>query len=240
LVSSGSGGRSDFGFVFDLGFSDFNDIGKDSLDTSSTSGVVGKHDLDLNTHNTLLESDVSDGDVQEIELGLTGTDHISLLELHGLSSLLSELTGDDDLTTSSTFLDDVSDDRDSSHSDGDTLEELELNNFSLSGSAHTLLEDGGDLKINGIGSITESLLDEGSKFSDLETILSEDFLDLSSLDSDFSLNGGNSDFDTGITSGGQSSGKESVEFGVEDTIGNELLLLVHLLDFISSFHSLEG
>ena len=197
LVSSSSGGSSDFGFVVvGLGFSDFDDIGKVSLDTSSTSGVLGKHDLYLNTHNTLLESNVSNGNIQEVELGLTGTDHISLLELHGLSSLLSELTGDDDLTTSSTFLYDVSNDRDGIHSDGDTLEELELNNFSLSRSAHTLLEDTGDLKVDGILGISESLLDEGSKFSDLKTILTEDFLDLSSLDSDFSLNGGNSDFNT--------------------------------------------
>jgi len=237
LLSSSGGGSSDFGFfIIFLGVSDIDVIGEDGLNTSLTGGVLGKHDLDLNTHNTLLEGDVSDGNIQEIELGLTGTDHVSLLELHALSSLLSQFTGDDNFTTSSTFLNDVSDDRDGSHSDGDTLEELELDDFSLGSSAHTLLEDGGNLKINGIGGISESLLDQRGKFSDLLAFLTEDVLDLSSLDSDFSLDGGNSDFDTSITSGGQSSGKESVEFSVEDTIGNELLLLVHGSDLSLSVH----
>ena len=37
-------------------------------------------------------------------------------------------------------------------------------------------------------------------------------------------------------SGGQSSGKESVEFSVENTVSNELLLLVHGSDLSLSVH----
>jgi len=107
------------GIIFLLGVVD-GDVIRNWVGWSvGTSWVVGEHDLDLASHNSLLEEDVSDGDIQVIQLGLSSADHISLLELHGLGSLLSHLSGDDDLTSSGTtsVLHDGLDDGLSSHSD---------------------------------------------------------------------------------------------------------------------------
>jgi len=182
-----------------LGVSDFDNIGERVSDTEFTGGIMRQHDSDLNTHNTLLETNVSNGGIDVVNSGLTRVNHISGLVFHGLGSLLSQFTRDDDFTTSSTFLKDVSHDGGGSHSDRDTLQELELHEFSLSGGAHSLLGNAGDLEFNGVLFISESLLDQRGEFSDSKTILSKNFRDLGGLDYDFSLDGSNSDFDTSIT-----------------------------------------
>jgi hypothetical protein len=195
---------SNFGLIFILlRISDFDNIGEWVSNTEFTGRIIGQHDSDLDTHNTLLETDVSDGNIHIVKSGLTRVNHISGLIFHGLSSLLSELTRDNDFTTSGTFLEDVSHDGSGSHSNWNTLQELEFHEFSLSSSAHTLLSDAGDLKFNGISFISESLLDQRGEFSDSETILTKNLGDLGGLNSDFSLDWGNSDFDTSITLEGE-------------------------------------
>lgn len=226
-----------FFFVVVLWLSDFNSIRERSLDTESTSGVVVEHDSDLNTHNTLLEENVSNSFVHVVKSGLTSGNKVSLFVLHTLGSLLSELSGDDDFTTLGTVLKDTLNDGVGTHSDGNTGEELELKRFSLGSSADTLSLDLVDQEFNGILGVVETLLDEGGKFSDLETFGTNDFVNLGGLDSDLSLDGGNSDFNTGVTletyckqkglgnviySSGEGSGKELMKFGVEDTVSNEL------------------
>lgn len=188
-----------FFFVVVLWLSDFNSIRERSLDTESTSGVVVEHDSDLNTHNTLLEENVSDGFVHVVKSGLTSGNKVSLFVFHTLGSLLSELSGDDDFTTLGTVLKDTLNDGVGTHSDGNTGEELELKRFSLGSSADTLSLDLVNQEFNGILGVVETLLDEGGKFSDLETFGTDDFVNLGGLDSDLSLDGGNSDFNTGVT-----------------------------------------
>ena len=111
-----------------------------------TGGVVWEHDLDLASHDSLLEEDVSGGDIQVVQLGLSSADHISLFEFHGLGSLLSHLSGDDDFASSSTtsILHDSLDDGLSGHSDWDVGLELGLQVFDLSSSAQTSEVDWGD------------------------------------------------------------------------------------------------
>jgi len=80
---------SDFLLVFvSLGVVDDDVIGDGDFNSVLSLGVVGLHDLYLDSHDSLLEEDVSDGDVDEVQLRLSGADHVSLLELHGLGSLL--------------------------------------------------------------------------------------------------------------------------------------------------------
>ena len=69
----------------------------------------------------------------------------------------------------------------------------------MGSSAKTLSLNLVDEEFNGVLGVVESLLDEGGELSDLVTIGTNDFLDLGGLDSDFSLDWGDSDFNTGIT-----------------------------------------
>lgn len=217
-------------FFLNLGVLDVDDIRKEGLDASSAGGVVWQHDLDLDTHDTLLEGNVSDSNVDIVESGLARADHVSGFVFHCLGSLLSQFTRNDDLATSGAFLGDALDDGVSGHSDGDALQQFEFKDFSLSSGGHAHLEDLGDLKFDCISFVSESLLDQRGELSDLKTILTENFGDLGGDDSDFGLDVGDSDFDSGVTSGGEGSGQEGVDFSVENTVGNELLLLVHLLE----------
>ena len=68
-------------------------------ETDLSSGVVGEHNLDFESDDTLSEHDVSDGGVDVLGDGVTGVDHESVGELHGLRSLASQFAGDDDFAT---------------------------------------------------------------------------------------------------------------------------------------------
>ena len=66
----------------------------------------------------------------------------------------------------------------------------------------TFLSNFNDVQFNWVFGVVESLLDEGSEFSDLSSIDSQNFLDLGGFDSDFGLDGGNSNFDSGVSGRG--------------------------------------
>ena len=62
----------------------------DSFNTTEfSSWVIWFHDLNFNTHDTLLEENMSDTNVNEVSNWLTSTDHVTGFEFHGLGSLLS-------------------------------------------------------------------------------------------------------------------------------------------------------
>ena len=60
---------------------------------------MGEHNLDLESDNTLSKHNVSDGGVDVLSDGVTGVDHETVGEFHGLGSLTSQLTRDDDFAT---------------------------------------------------------------------------------------------------------------------------------------------
>lgn len=136
-----------------LGLIDGDDIGKSLGDEVLTSDVSlvgsGKHDLDNATEHTLLHEAVLLTDGDELVDTVTGLEHVTLLELHDVSSLLTKLTRDDDLATLSASYGAVTDDGVGSTSDGKTGEKLELEGLSLSGGAKTTLHDhlGEDLDV---------------------------------------------------------------------------------------------
>ena len=68
-------------------------------------GVIGQHDLDLDSHDSLLEEHMPDSLVDIVILGLASGDHVALLELHALGSLLPQLAGNDHFTTLAAFHD---------------------------------------------------------------------------------------------------------------------------------------
>jgi len=216
-----------------LGVVDDDVIGDGGLDSEATGGVEGQHNLDLDSHDALLEEDVAGGDVEIVDLGLTGADHVTLLELHGLGALLLELAGDDDLTTLGVVHHDGLDDGVGGESDGDILEELELQGLDLGGGAETLSLDALDGEFYGVLGVVEPLLDEEGELSELSALNTDDGEDLGGLDSDLGLDGSNSDLDAGVTSLLESLAEEGVEFGLENTVSHELFLLVDSLDLLA-------
>lgn len=68
----------------------------------------------------------------------------------------------------------------------------------------------------------EALLDEGGKLADPTALLAEDFLRVRGADDDVGHGGGDADFDARVAFFGQLALEELVQFGVEDSIGDEL------------------
>jgi len=176
---------------------------------------------------------VAGGDVEVVNLGLTGADHVTLLELHGLGALLLELAGDDNLAALSVVHHDGLDDGVGGESDGDVLEELELQGLDLGGGAETLSLDTLDGEFDGVLGVVEPLLDEEGELSELSALNTDDGEDLGGLDSDLGLDGGDSDLDAGVTGLLESLAEEGVEFGLENTVRHELFLLVDSLDLLA-------
>lgn len=62
-----------------------------------TAWVIAQHNLDLDTQNTLSQLDVLDGTLNVVVDWVTRVNHQTVDELHGLGTLTTELTRDDDL-----------------------------------------------------------------------------------------------------------------------------------------------
>ena len=92
-------GSWDGDWLLFLWLSDLNNIWVWSLWSDLSSWIVWQHDFDLETDNTLSEEDVTDGGVDVFGDWVTGVDHKTVSELHGLSSLTSKFTRDDDFAT---------------------------------------------------------------------------------------------------------------------------------------------
>jgi len=208
-----------------LGLKEGDGIGEGLGGTQLTSGVIALHDLDLDTKNTLSEENVSDGVVDELLSGLTGVDHETISELHGLSSGSSQFTRDNNFTTLGTGLHNESENTVAGSSDGKTTEELVSEGLGLGDGGETSVSDLLGVKVDGALSEGESLGDEGGELPDPDTLLTEDILSVGSSDDDLGLGVGNSDLTTGVTFSGELGGEEVVQLGLENTILHLLSLL---------------
>lgn len=93
--------------------------------------------------------------------------------------------------------------------------------------------DGGETTVLDLGGVEgdavlwelESLLDEGGEFANAASLLSEDFLGVSGADDDVGDGWCDTDFDTRVSLLSQLALEELVQFGVENTIGDELSAL---------------
>ena len=216
-----------------LGLFDLNEIGHDLLLVADLD-LGALHDLDLETENTLTKLDGTSSGVNEIVLGLTSGDLITLSVLLGLSTLATDLTSNDDLATdSTTTAHDSTKDVVSGHTDGSTSEELELKSLNVGGSAQvSVVGDGFDGKVDLVVGVVEvvSLLNEGLDLLNLTGLLVEEFVALGSTNTDLGVDAGGANLDSGITLHTESLLEELVELSLEDTVGNELLLGIDLLN----------
>lgn len=122
--------------------------------------------------------------------------HVSFTELHSLSTLATELTGDNDLNTLGLGLHNGLDDTVASTTDDHTLEKLELQRLGLGLSRETTLSDllghDDDLAVSEL----ESLLDDRGKFAETTA---GDLGGVSRADDNVSGHRGVEDSNTGIT-----------------------------------------
>jgi hypothetical protein len=89
------------------------------------------------------------------------------------------------------------------------------------GGETTILDLGG-VEGDGVLGELESFLDQGGKFADSSSLLTENFLGVGCADDDIGDGGCDSDFDTRVSLLSQLALEELVQFCVEDTIGDEL------------------
>jgi hypothetical protein len=205
-----------------LGLEDLDDIGKRVLGALLSGRVGGEHNSDNDTENSLLELNVADSAVNEVNGGLTGLDHVTITELHGLGTLRAELTADDDLATLGIRLHDRADDTVARTTDGETTEELVAEGLSLGLSGETAVDDALGVELNLTVGDVETLLDGGGELADAASLLTEDILGAGGTDDDLDAGGGHADLNTGVTILRELLREEVVQLGVEKSILDEL------------------
>jgi hypothetical protein len=169
---------------FFLGFQDADNIGKVLLGAGSASGIVVKHDLDLNTEDTLTKKDVTNSGIDEVASGLTRVDHETISELHGLGTSSTELARDNNFAALSTRLHDETKNTIAGTTDSQTVEKLELDGLALSDSAKTTVLDTLSVELNSILGELETLLDERGQLTNAATLLTKNILGVSGTDND--------------------------------------------------------
>lgn len=127
---------------------------------------------------------MTSGGIDEILGWLTGVDHEAVGELHALRTSGTQLSRDDNLATLSTTLHDESEDTIACSADGKTVEKLVSEGLALGDSGETTVLDLSGVEGDGVLWELESLLDEGGKFADSSTLLSENFLGVCCADDD--------------------------------------------------------
>ena len=78
------------------------------------------------------------------------------------------------------------------------------------------------IKFNGSLTELESFLHKSSEFTNPTSLVSEDFLSMSSADDDFGSCGSDADFAARVTLFSEFASEEFVEFSEEDSVGDEL------------------
>lgn len=211
-----------------LRLEDLDVIGKSGLGAHLAFGVGGSHDLHANADDTSLHLNVAVSLVDEDLSGGTRGDHVSILELHGLGSLGSQLTRHHDLNTLGSVLHDESQDTIGGSSDGQTVEQLVSQGLGLGSGGQTSVVDSLGVQLNRLVSETETSLDQSGEFSDSSTLLTEDTSGSGGSDDDLSSHRGDSDLNTGVSILSQDAGQELVQLSVENAILDVLLLLGEL------------
>jgi hypothetical protein len=160
--------------------------------------------------------------VDEVLCWLTRVDHETISELHALGTSSTQLSGNNNLTTLSTTLHDESEDAIACSANRQTVEELVSEGLALCDGGETTILDLGGVEGDGVLGELESFLDQGGKFANSSSLLTENFLGVGCADDDIGDGGCDSDFDTRVSLLSQLALEELVQFCVEDTIGDEL------------------
>lgn len=205
-----------------LGLEHFDLVGHWLLGTSLALGIVGQHNFDLHTNDTLSKHNVATCLVDVVTAGVSCPDHVSVRELHALGTLPPELTGNDHLHTLGTRLHHVPDHTIACTTHGEASKEFELERLGLGDGGKTTVQHLLAIQLDGSGDESEALLDNGGELANAATLLSEDFLGASRADDDLVTSRGLADLAARVAILCELTGEQLVELCVEDSVGDEL------------------
>lgn len=207
-----------------LGFQNGDNVIEWDLGSDLSLGVVGEHDLDLDSDDTLAHENVTDRHIGVDLSGVSRLDHVSVTEFHGLGTLSTELSGDNNLASLGGRFHDESDHTVAGTADGESSEEFEFERFGLGLGAQSTVLDTLGVQLDGTVGKVETLLDDRRQLTDALPLFTQHVLGAGSPDNDFRAVGGGTDLHSGVPILGQLTSQQLVQFGVKDSIGNELAL----------------
>ena len=149
-------------------------------------------------------------------------DHVPIVELHGLGTLSTKLSGDDDLTSLGRRLHDEADDAVTGPTDGKSTEQLEFQGFGLRLGAESAVLDAFGVQFDGAVGKVEALLNDAGEFADALSLFAQDVLGASGADDNFGAVRRGADLDPGVAVLGQFASQELIEFRVKDSVGDKL------------------
>mmetsp|Transcript_112563 Transcript_112563/g.157872 ORF Transcript_112563/g.157872 Transcript_112563/m.157872 type:complete len:210 (-) Transcript_112563:42-671(-) len=187
-----------------------------------------KHNGNLDSNNSLAKHDVADGGVNVVADRVTGLDHVSVAELHGLGTLGAELARDNELTALGLVLHDVPQHTIAGTADGKSSEKLVAEGLGLGDGAEATVVDALSEELDRVLGEGEALLHDGGELPDAAALVAKHVLGAGGADDDRRLVGRHAHLDAGVALLGQLVGEQGVELGVEEAIGHELALLADL------------
>jgi hypothetical protein len=153
---------------------------------------------------------------------VTTADHVTILELHSLGTLGTELTTDNDFATLGTRLHDETEDTVASTADSKATEELVSERLGLGDGTEATIGNLLGIELDGAFCEFKSLLDDAGELTDAATLDTKDVLGAGGSDDDFSSHWGDSDLNTCISVSCQLASEELIQLGVENTVCYEL------------------
>jgi hypothetical protein len=159
---------------------------------------------------------------------MSSLDHVSISELHCLSTLSTKLSGDNYLTSLSVSLHDETNNSVTSTTDSKSSEKLVLERLSLSLSTKSTVQYTLSVKLNCTIIKVESFLNNRSQFTDALSLLSKNVLGTGSTYNDVGTMRGGADLNSCVTILSKLAGEKLVEFSVEASVSDELALGRHL------------
>ena len=178
----------------------------------------------LDAKDTLSEENVTAGHIDVVVCWVSGVNHESVDEPHGLGSLSSKLARHNDLATLSSRLHDETEITVASPSDGQATYELVLEGFGLSNGAQSTNGNLLGVELNRSLGDAEPLLDNGGQFTNSASFLAKNVLCPRGHADDLGPSWGDANLDSGVAIFGQPAGQELVELGFENAVSNELSL----------------
>jgi hypothetical protein len=171
---------------------------------------------------TLTQKNVASSGVDVILGGLTTLNHVTVTEFHGLSSLTTELSGNDEFATLGLVLHNETENTIAGSSDSQTVKKLVTERLGLSDGAEGTVGNTLGVELDVVVGEVESLLNNGGELTDAATLLTKNILGSGGLNDDLGSGGSHTDLNTGVTFLGELALEELVKLGVENAIGNEL------------------
>mmetsp|Transcript_421 Transcript_421/g.993 ORF Transcript_421/g.993 Transcript_421/m.993 type:complete len:202 (+) Transcript_421:20-625(+) len=159
------------GFFLVLGGVDGDHVGDGGLGAGAPLGVPLKHDFHLDADAPLAEQHVTHGGFDVLAHGVSGRDHVAVLELHGLPTLATQLAGHDHLATLGAVLHDEAQHAVARTAHGEAAEQLVAEGLSLGDGAQTTVGHLLGVELHGALGEAEPLLHQRGQLADAAALL---------------------------------------------------------------------